>query len=120
MVESITTPTRRDDIIGFRIDGTASEADLKPVLIKLREKLKSHAKVRLYVEYVDAYGFSLDTLIEELEYNFGDLECFEKAVIITIKDWLKQATHYSSIVGRIQLKSFHFSEKDKAGRWIEE
>ncbi|MEK6481265.1 STAS/SEC14 domain-containing protein [Catalinimonas sp. 4WD22] len=118
MMETITT--RRDDIVGFRIDGTTSEADLKPVLIQLREKLKSHAKVRLYVEYVDTHGFSMDTLIEDLKYNFGHLGHFEKAAVITMKDWLKQAAQLTNMIGDIKLRSFHFSEKDKAGRWIEE
>lgn len=118
MMETITT--RRDDIVGFRIDGTTSEADMKPVLIKLREKLESHGKVRLYVEYVDTKGFSMDTLIEDLKYNFGHLDHFEKTAVITMKDWLKQAAQLTNIIGGIKLKSFHFSEKEQASRWIEE
>ncbi len=119
MVESIQT--RRDDIIGFRMDGTTSEADMKPVLIKLKEKLRSHKKLRLYVEYVDTDGFSMDTLLEDLKYNFGYLDhFFEKAAVITVKDWLKQASQFSNSMAGIRLKSFHFSEADKASQWIEE
>ncbi len=118
MVESIQT--RRDDIIGFRIDGTTTEADMKPILIQLREKLKAYSKVRLYVEYVDTNGFSMDTVLEDLKYHFGHLGYFEKAVVITMKDWVKQAAQFAGLITGIKLKSFHFSEKDKASRWIEE
>lgn len=118
MMESIKT--QRDDVIGFRMDGTTSEADMKPLLIKLREKLKSHRKLRLYVEYVDTDGFSMDTLLEDLKYNFGCLDHFEKAAVITVKDWLKQASQFANNIAGIRLRSFHFSEKDQAFRWIEE
>lgn len=117
-MESIKT--QRDDIVGFRIDGTTSEADMKPLLTKLREKLKVHSKVRLYVEYVDANGFSMDTLLEDLKYNFGHLDHFEKAAVITVKDCIKQASQLADLIVGIKLKSFHFSEKDQAYRWIEE
>jgi hypothetical protein len=118
MMESIQT--QRDDIIGFRIDGTASEADLKPLLNTLKEKLKSYEKLRLYVEYVDNHGFSMDTLLEDLEYNFGKLDQFEKAAVITIKDNIKQANQLARELAKMKLKSFHFSEKAQAFQWIEE
>ena len=118
MMEAIKT--RRDDIIGFRIDGTISEADMKPLLYTLKEKLKYYGKLRLFVEYIDIHGFSLDTLLEDLEYNFGRLDKFEKAAVITIKDNIRQANQLASKLVEMKLKSFHFSEKEQAHQWIEE
>ncbi len=118
MMESIKT--HRDDIVGFRIDGTTSEADIKPLLMQLREKLKSYQRLRLYVEYVDEEGFSIDTLLEDLQYNFGHLRNFEKAAVITVKDCINQATQFADGMIGIKLKSFHFSEKQHAHQWIEE
>lgn len=117
-MESIQT--QREDIIGFRIDGTASEADLKPLLHTLKERFRSYEKIRLYVEYVDNHGFSLDTLLEDLEYNFGELDKFEKAAVITIKDNIRQAHQLANGLAKMKLKSFHFSEKEQAFQWIEE
>lgn len=118
MIESIKT--RRDDIIGFRIDGTISEADIKPMLPVLKEKLKSYNKLKLIVEYVDTQGFSMDTLIEDLRFNFGHIDAFEKAAVITSKDCLAEAMQFANNITGMKLKSFHFSEKDKAFRWIEQ
>ena len=118
MIEAIKT--QRDDIIGFRIDGTISEADIKPLLPVLKEKLKYYDKLKLYVEYVDIHGFSMDTLIEDLRFNFGHLGAFEKAAVVTSKDWLTEAAHFAANTNGMKLKSFHFSEKDQAIRWIEQ
>lgn len=118
MMESIKT--QRDDIVGFRIDGTTSEADMRPLLSKLREKLKSHRKLRLYVEYIDMNGFSMDTLLEDLKYNFGRLDTFEKTAVITVKDNINQASLLANKMVEMKLKSFHFSEKAQAHQWIEE
>lgn len=118
MMESIQT--KREDIIGFRIDGTSSEVDLKPLFNTLKERLKSFKKLRLYVEYVDNQGFSMDTLLEDLEYNFGRLDKFEKAAVITVKDNINQANQLAHELAKMKLRSFHFSEKAQAFRWIEE
>ncbi len=118
MIETIKT--KRDDIIGFRIDGTISEADIKPMLPALKEKLRQYDKLKLYVEYVDMHGFSMDTLIEDLQFSLGHLEAFEKAVVITSKDWLSEAAHFATHMTGMKLKSFHFSEKEQAIRWIEQ
>ncbi|WKN31177.1 STAS/SEC14 domain-containing protein [Porifericola rhodea] len=110
----------RDDIVGFRIDGTISQLDLKPLMKVLKEKLKLYNTLRLYVEYVDLNGFSIDTLLEELTYNFGELDKFEKGVILTATDNIRQAHQLAQSVDGIHLKSFHYSERDKAYQWIEE
>lgn len=118
MIEPIKT--RRDDIVSFRIDGTTTEVDLRPLLTQLNEKLRQHKKLRLWVEYNDPEGFSADTFIEDFKYNFGHLGTFEKAAIITFKDWLNQADQLAYELRETQLKSFHYSEKDLALRWIEQ
>jgi len=118
MIEPIKT--WRDDIVGFRIDGTTSEADIKPLLMQLNEKLRQYKKLRLFLEYADPDGFSVDTLIEDFKYNFGHWGNFEKAAIITFKEWLDQADQLAHELRETQLKSFHYSEKDQAIRWIEQ
>ena len=118
MIESIKT--QRDDVVSFRIDGTTSAVDIQPLLVHLNEKLSQHKKLRLFVEYADPDGFSVDTLIEDFKYNFGHWGNFEKAAIITFKEWLEQASQLAHMLRETQLKSFHYSEKDQAIQWIEQ
>lgn len=118
MIEPISTG--RDDIVGFRTDSTTSTADMKPWLAELHQKLQHHPKLRLLIEYVDDHGFSLDTLVEDFRYNFGQRDIFEKTVIITCNDWLQQAEQLAYKIQETQLRSFHYSEEDQAIRWIEQ
>lgn len=118
MIEPIKT--QREDIVGFRIDSTASAADMQPLLIHLNEKLRQYKKLRLFVEYADPDGFSIDTFLEDFKYNFGHWRNFEKAAIITFKEWLEHANQLAYELRETQLKSFHYSEKDQAWRWIEQ
>ncbi|MEM8970305.1 MAG: STAS/SEC14 domain-containing protein [Bacteroidota bacterium] len=118
MIEPISTG--RDDIVGFRTDSTTSTADMKPWLMELHQKLQQHPKLRLLIEYVDDHGFSLDTLVEDFRYNFGKRGVFEKAVIITCSDWLDQAEQLAHQLRETQLKSFHYSEQDRAIHWIKQ
>lgn len=117
MIESIET--RRDDIVGFRMDGTVSEVDMKPLFAQLSEKLQLHPRLRLLIEYVDDQGFSLDTLVEDVRHRFGESGIFEKTAVITCRDWLQSASQLAHELKETQLKSFHYSEKDRAFRWIE-
>lgn len=55
MIESIKT--QRDDIVGFRTDGTASEVDMIPLFTQLTEKLQLHQKLQLLIEYVAPQPF---------------------------------------------------------------
>ena len=118
MIESIDT--QRDDIVGFRMDGTASEVDMKPLFAQLSEKLRLHQRLQLLIEYVDERGFSLDTLLEDIRHRFGESGIFERAAVITCSDWLNQATQLAHELKETQLRSFHYSEKDLAFRWIEQ
>ncbi len=118
MIESIET--HRDDIVGFRMDGTVSEVDMKPLFMQLSEKLRLHQRLQLLIEYVDDRGFSLDTLIEDVRYRFGESGVFEKTAVITCRDWLYQATQLAHELQETQFRSFHYSEKEQALHWIEE
>ena len=119
MIEAIDIDTQRDDIVGFRMSGTVSEVDMKPLFMKLTEKLQFHQRLQLLIEYVDDQGFSLDTLIEDVRYRFGESGIFEKTAVITCRDWLQSASQLAHELKETQLKSFHYSEKDRAFRWIE-
>ncbi len=117
MIEPIKT--QREDVVGFRIDGTTSAVDIQPLLVYLTEKLRQYKKLRLLVEYADPDGFSIDTFLEDLKYNFGHWNNFEKTAIITFSEWLEQADQLAHELQETQVKSFHYSEKDQAWQWVE-
>ncbi len=115
-----TLETQHSHIIALRIDGTFSEADLKPFLPEMKEKLEQLTKLRLFVEYIDVNDFTVDTLIESLKYNFGNLNSFDKAAIVTSKDWLEEATKLADDTQGLDVKTFHFSEKQQALEWLKD
>lgn len=117
MVETIET--QNTNIIALRIDGAFSEADLNPLIPVMKEKLTHLPKLRLFVEYVDMNDFTLDTLVEVLKSNFGNLSGFDKAAVVTSKDWLSEAEKLADTTDGLNLKTFHYSEKPEALRWLE-
>lgn len=118
MVETIET--QNSNIIALRIDGTFSEADLNPLIPIMKEKLTHLTKLRLFVEYIDMNDFTLDTLVEVLKANFGNMSGFDKAAVVTSTDWLSEAEKLADNTHGLNLKTFHFSEKPQALNWLEE
>lgn len=116
MIEPINT--EHENVVSFRTDSTTSAVDIQPLLAQLREKLEQYPRLRLWIEYVDDHGFSLDTLIEDLQHSFGKSNIIERTAVITCQDWLQQASELAHQLKETQFKSFHYSEEAQALRWI--
>jgi len=116
MIELIEYP--QEDIVAFRMDSTVSEADLKPLLCCMDDKLKRYRRLRLLIEYIDSGGFSLDTLVEDFNHKFGNWASCRKIAIVTFKEWLSQAHLLSYELEDTCLKSFPYAREPEAKRWI--
>lgn len=111
---------QQENIVAFRMDSTASEADLRPLFLNIDRKLKQYESLKLLIEYVDLAGFSMDTLIEDLNYRLGNWSHCPKVAIITFKEWLSQAQQLSHQLEETCLKSFPYADQTKAKEWIEQ
>ena len=109
---------QQEDIVAFRMDSTVSEAELKPLLFYMDNKLKYHKKLRLLIEYVDSGGFSMDTLLEDFNYQFGNWLNYQKIAIVTFNEWLSQAHQLSYKLEGPCLKSFPYAKKLEAKQWV--
>jgi hypothetical protein len=116
MIELIEN--QHEDIVAFRMDGTASEADLKPLLVCMNEKLQHYGSLKLLIEYVDAGGFSMDTLVEDFSHQFGNWSSCRKVAIVTFREWLSQAHQLSHQLDETRLKSFSYADQHEAKQWI--
>lgn len=106
------------DVVAFRMDGTASEADLKPLLICMNEKIQHYGSLKLLIEYVDAGGFSMDTLVEDFSHQFGNWSNCRKVAIVTFREWLSEAHQLSHQMEETHLKSFPYARQVEARQWI--
>jgi len=118
MIELIEN--QKEDIVAFRMDGTASEADLKPLFVCMSTKLQAYGSLKLLIEYVDSGGFSMDTLVEDLNHQLGNWSSCCKVAIVTFNEWLSQAQQLSSQLEETSLKSFTYAEQLEARQWIEQ
>ena len=106
------------DVVAFRMDSTASEADLKPLLMCMDDKLQHYGSLKLLIEYVDSGGFSMDTLVEDFSHQFGNWSNCRKVAIVTFREWLSEAHQLSYKLEETRLKSFSYADQLEARQWI--
>ena len=117
MVEIVLT--RADRVIGFRVDGQIQTADFDRISDIVEEKLKSHQKLRMYAEIKSLKGMSLEAFLKDLKFSIKHHERFEKAAIVSDKDWLRKIVAVEDkLLNGIEMKSFTFSEEQDAMAWI--
>ncbi|MFP4091902.1 MAG: STAS/SEC14 domain-containing protein [Cyclobacteriaceae bacterium] len=117
MIELIES---KENLVAFRMDSTASEADLRPLLACMNNKLQVYKSLNLLIEYVDTGGFSMDTLVEDFSYRLGNWTAFSKVAIITFNEWLAQADQLSHQLEETCLRSFPYAHQAEAKHWIEQ
>lgn len=109
----------QENIIGFRMAGKITEAEIKEWSSLLDQKSEKPRKMRVYVEADDIDDVSLSAVMADLKFDLTHLGDFEKAAFVSDETWAKLSTVAAKLVPNIEAKHFSMSEKDKARQWIE-
>ena len=108
-----------DQVLGYRIDGSISLEDINPLIAQVKSKVARHpAKLRAYAEYVSVGSVSPQAFWEDLKADATYLSAFEKAAVVTDKDWVGWLAKLGNLFPGLDIKVFSFSERDKAINWI--
>lgn len=116
MIEVI--PTETGNVIGLIVDGKIETNDVDRVSTLIDERLKTHEKLRVYVELKHLGGISLEALLEDLKLALRHLQHFEKKAVVCEPTWFTQLGVASArLFPQIEVKCFSWSEQEQAREW---
>ena len=108
-----------DNVIGCAVDGKINSEDIEKISNIIDEKLKTHEKLRVYVEVNNLDGISLDAFFKDLKLGFKHFNHFNKKAVVTDKVWMKNITTViNKIFSNIEVKCFCFEDKNEAVQWV--
>lgn len=107
-----------DNVVGYRIDGNFTAADIQPLIDKLNVRLERHEKLRVYAEYVEIDDIQWRAVWKDLKFDFSHLTDFSKVAVVTDKEWLGLSAGIANLVPGLDVKFFKFSEQEQARQWV--
>ena len=116
MIQPIDLQT--DTVFAYRVDGQVTADILRPYITVLEEKLKQHNKMRVYVEYVAIEGISPKAIWDDLKFDVAHLTDFEKAAVVTDKDWVGVSAGLANLIPGLTVKFFKPAEQEQARQWV--
>ena len=112
-------PTGADNVIGFQINGKIEMKEIEKMIDLTREKLKTHKKLRIYIEFEQFDGIALDALFKDLKFAIQHISLFEKKAVVSGKTWLRKLIPIGEkFFPRIEVKHFSFNERKQALEWV--
>lgn len=117
MIELLAAGT--DNVVGYRIRGKIDADDFDRIAAFIEQQLKTHDKLRVFAEIDSIEGMSLEAFLKDLKFSFKNYNRFEKAAVITNKDWLRKIVEIEDkLFPGIEMKFFPIAEKEEAMEWI--
>ncbi|CAN5632840.1 hypothetical protein BH09BAC4_BH09BAC4_14110 [soil metagenome] len=117
MIQTIDLNDER--VLGYRIDGDISLADMTPLLAQLKAKVAHQpTHLRAYAEYVRIGSISPKAFWEDLKADATYLSAFEKAAVVTDKEWVGWLANLGNLFPNLTIKVFPFSQREQAIDWI--
>jgi SpoIIAA-like len=114
-----------DNVSAFALHGHVTKTDYDTLLIPdLEGKLGRHKKVRLYCEIAPDYvGIDPGAVWEDTKLGFSHLFDWDRAVMVTDVEWMKQAVKFfGGVFGFLapvgEWYVFPLAEADRAREWI--
>lgn len=107
-----------DRVFAFRVNGKITTEELKPMADKLTERIRQYGKMRVYAEYVGVEGVTPRAVWEDLKFDFAHLTDFDKAALVTDKQWMNLSAGLVNLVPGLEVKLFSFDEQEQARQWI--
>ena len=107
-----------ENIVGLRMTGKVTEAEIKSWASRLDQKSDQSHKLRVYIEAEDIDGISLNAVMADLKFDLTHLGDFEKAAFVSDESWTKLSTFMADLVPGLDAKQFSPAEKTQAKQWI--
>ncbi|MGA2083324.1 MAG: STAS/SEC14 domain-containing protein [Holophaga sp.] len=111
-----------ENVLGFIYKGHISKADYDSVLVPaINNALNKQERLRLYVETDATFlGIGPGAIWEDFKVGVEHLKRWERVVVVTDVEWLKNTMRLFSFLMPGAMKAFPVAESARARAWIME
>ena len=111
-----------DDVIGLRVSGQITGADLDAIMDRLDAVMAAHDKVHVFVETQGIEGIELSGLPAYMQRAmplFGKLDQFGRVAVVADQAWIRAGTRLeSALLPSIRYRVYMPDERDEALAWV--
>jgi hypothetical protein len=107
-------------ILGFEARGKVTAHDYQTVMMPEINRVASRGE-RLRVLYHLGPGFesfSVGAMIDDALIGVGRTPAWERAAVVTDKEWVHKSFGIFSAITPIEMRVFHNADLDQAARWV--
>ena len=121
MIEQIIKGMR-ENVVALAAHGKVSHQDyLKVVIPAVEEKIRIHAKVRLFFHLGEDFtGYSAEAIWDDTKIGLQHLTAFEKIAVVTNVAWVKESVRLFGIFVSCPVRVFPNEEYAGAASWVNE
>jgi hypothetical protein len=112
-------PVTAGNLIAIRISGVLVKADYMEFLTLMKQKVAEFEDVKLYMEIENFQEITLQSIWEEIKFEFKYFNNIDKLVIIGEKDWQRRAASVLAALTTGEVRYFDKTEKEYALAWIQ-
>jgi hypothetical protein len=105
-------------VLGYRLGGRLTEAEIKEMQREMDAVIKEHSKVRVLCEMGDFSGAEPAAIWQDLKFTPRYVKDLERFALVGDKRWQKVVTDLSDKAGIADARFFELSEVDRAWDWI--
>ncbi|WP_093834709.1 SpoIIAA family protein [Spirosoma endophyticum] len=93
--------------------------DIRPLIDEVKRKVAQYpTNLRAYAEYISVGSISPKAFWEDLNADATYLSAFEKAAVVTDKEWVGSLAKLGNLFPGLTIQVFLFSEREQAIDWI--
>jgi len=108
--------------LDIEVRGKLNSEEMKIALDELVNKSKKIEKGQMLYDIIDFHLPSLGAIAVELSRlpsMFGLIKKFDRAAVLTDKNWLKKASELEGmLIPGLEIKAFDRDQKDEAKAWL--
>jgi hypothetical protein len=111
-------PITAGNLIAIRVSGVLSKADFPEFLAMTKQKVAEYKDIKLYIELEGFQEMTLQSIWEEIKFEFRYFNNIDKLVLIGEKDWQRRAASVITGLTTAEVRYFDKPEKEYALSWI--
>jgi hypothetical protein len=112
-------PISAGNLIAIRISGVITKSDYPEFLQLAKQKVKEFEDIRLYMEIENFQEITLQSIWEEIKFEFRYFNNIDKLAIVGEKDWHRRSASIITALTTAEVRYFDKTEKEQALAWIQ-
>ena len=115
----ITIETDKNTLF-TKVENKITEADFEKLKVTFEKLLGKFGKVRWYYEMKNLHGWEVKTFFKDSAWSLSHRNDIEKIAMLGEKKWQEWMTELMKPFTSAEVRYFMVTEKNEAGKWIEE